>query len=102
MQWLYQHLQLEGKVVVMKMDIEGSEYGVFRNMLTHGLLCSDKLLFATVELHCRTKDKRHCFSLQELSAAVHVQWPQCERPSLIVIKDDESYLHDGMPLPCKQ
>lgn len=92
---LYDELELKGKRVLMKMDIEGSEYGVLAQMAKAGLLCADRVEAITIEFH-----KGGGYNLRDLISTVKVLDPECKQYTSILDLDDESYLHDGPPLPC--
>lgn len=84
--------------VVMKMDVEGSEYEVLTSMLFKGALCNVSIV--TVEWHphlCHHAPLCTPNQLPEvLSTARHV--PGCEPLTLLDV-DDESYRNDETPLP---
>ena len=79
--------------ILIKMDIEGSEYEVVAALMAQGLLC--KVHTVTIEWHARFCRGKLC----------NVDLPSITRylPKLgcnvnFVEQDDESYLHDGQPL----
>ena len=79
--------------ILMKMDIEGSEYEVLTALLAQGSLC--KIQTVTMEWHPQFCRGPLCnVNLPDLARFLpnigcHVEF---------VNKDDESYLHDGQPL----
>ena len=97
---IYNRLGLEGKKVFIKMDIEGSEFDVLREMIKSGLMCANRTMFISIEFHCRLfKDKHNCFGVHDIYNVMKILYPHCV-PTYILELDDESYLDDGQPLPC--
>lgn len=88
-------------VRVMKMDIEGSEYGVLSEFLSNGLLCKPELAKLTIEWHKPTSQEAQS-SAGRVRARVEAG-EGCPRAGLesteVAAVDDESYLDDGQPLP---
>lgn len=91
----------DGKVL-MKMDIEGSEFQILPRMLEEGLLCTGKIDYFFAEWHERF------LSANELPAGTALkdkvlqgQASMCSKVAATkaVEFDDESYLWDGQPLP---
>ena len=93
--------------VVMKMDIEGSEYVVLPDLILSGALCGVDFLFG--EFHpwfVPLNFTGHRIKLERRQDASHLQNVLIDVvPSSRNCKtrfkylDDESYLHDGIPLP---
>ena len=93
--------------VVMKMDIEGSEYVVLPDLILNGALCGVDFLFG--EFHpwfVPLNFTGHRIKLEKRQDAIHLQnvlidvipsSRNCKTRFKYV--DDESYLHDGIPLP---
>jgi FkbM family methyltransferase len=79
--------------ILMKMDIEGSEYKLLAALLAQGFLCSMHTI--TIEWHpqfCRGK-------LCSINLRSFVKFlPDLGCRVKFIEKDDESYLHDGQPL----
>jgi hypothetical protein len=93
------------QAVVAKIDIEGAEYIILPKMLKAGLLCKGKVDSAFIEWHPswqggghRKKGylalKKHL--LQQIQSAKYCQGAN---PTTMLEVDDESYGHDGIPLP---
>ena len=79
--------------VLMKVDIEGSEYEVLTALLVQGLLC--KIHTITIEWHPRFCKGSLCNAhLVQLTRLL----PKFGCNVTFVERDDESYLHDGQPL----
>lgn len=93
--------------VVMKMDIEGSEYVVLPDLILSGALCGVDFLFG--EFHpwfVPLNFTGHRIKLERRQDAAHLQNVLIDViPSSRNCKtrfkylDDDSYLHDGIPLP---
>eukprot|EP00443_Scrippsiella_acuminata_P127061 CAMPEP_0115690930 /NCGR_PEP_ID=MMETSP0272-20121206/62381_1 /TAXON_ID=71861 /ORGANISM="Scrippsiella trochoidea, Strain CCMP3099" /LENGTH=355 /DNA_ID=CAMNT_0003130867 /DNA_START=170 /DNA_END=1234 /DNA_ORIENTATION=+ len=77
--------------VLVKMDIEGSEFEVLPVLLENGDLCTGKIDRLLVEFHAFMR-KGHSFIHKVLNHT-------CGSFSASSF-DDESYLMDGRPLPC--
>ena len=89
--WFRNTIQLyRPSVVMVKMDIEGSEYDVLPHLLRQGLLCSDKITYMSLEVHRWAKGK-HKLRLSTFRKELAKQ--DCV-PTHILDIDDESYLHD--------
>ena len=79
--------------VLMKVDIEGSEYEVLTALLVQGLLC--KIHTITIEWHPGKCQGSLCNAhLVQLTRLL----PNFGCNVTFVERDDESYLHDGQPL----
>jgi len=85
---------------MMKMDIEGSEFTVLKDLLSKRLLCKGTLDLVTIEWHDEILAEFVPKDAQTVKAAVLQQTPTltCD-PTVFVNIDDESYLHDGQPVP---
>jgi len=81
--------------VMVKMDIEGSEYHVLPHLIRQGLLCSDKIACIALEFHKWAKHE-HTLTLPLFHKELAKQ--DCT-PTQILNIDDETYLHDGQTLP---
>lgn len=79
--------------ILMKMDIEGSEYDVLAALLAQGSLCT--LHTVTIEWHRNFCRGPLCGV--NLPSLVHLL-PNLGCNVTFVDKDDESYLHDGQSL----
>jgi hypothetical protein len=96
-----------GAKVVAKLDIEGSEYVVFPDLLLTGAICGIDLLFG--EFHARFapfefEGQRISVKTEEEAKAIQDAWLKTVPSSRncktrFLGADDESYLHDGVPLP---
>eukprot|EP01084_Bolivina_argentea_P261705 442381_1 len=84
--------------ILMKMDIEGAEYQVLPQMFQKGILCSIYIDTIYIEIHKVPTLKK--ISIKSLLKKIRQQ-KECQ-PTNIVEKDDETYLHDGFPLPCEK
>lgn len=85
--------------VLIKMDIEGSEYPVLASMLVKGALCQVSRI--TLETHPRMcHGSWSCTLTKNLTNIVQIvrQVPGC-KPLLISLLDDESYHMDPHPIP---
>ena len=93
--------------VVMKMDIEGSEYVVLPDLIFSGALCTIDFLFG--EFHpwfapmnfsgqkIELETRRDAANLGQLLIKIIGTSRKCK--TRFKYLDDESYLHDGIPLP---
>jgi hypothetical protein len=110
------------KHVFMKMDIEGSEFGVLPDMLKSKKLCKDKIDTAIFEWHWRAIvpecaeyfyshwwpaflfacDFRTSYLMAKYSMLWKYRWQSgCPGgPTELLDLDDESYVMDGKPLVC--
>lgn len=83
------------KVVLAKMDIEGSEYLVIPRLIGKNFLCKHIWKAAQIEWHKgmnpTTKSR---FDLQN-----DLMRQKCPHKTMFEKMDDETYLHDGQPLP---
>lgn len=94
--WLEEALELyRPSVVMVKMDIEGSEFSVLPLLLRRGLLCSDKIQAIVLEYHEWAKGD-HALTMPHFRKQLDAQ--EC-LPTLIIDFDDESYMLDGKELP---
>jgi len=101
-----------GPKILMKMDIEGSEYVVLPDMITSGAMCELDFVFG--ELHpkfapitfpetedgaktVRLRDRDEATEYGKSLLSVINNARNCK--TTFKILDDETYLHDGMPLP---
>jgi hypothetical protein len=83
--------------LAMKMDIEGGEVDLLPQLLRSRVLCAFSVVF--IEYHARLLRGTH--------AEVALSWPeqfqenasQVCRATQFLSMDDETFLHDGMPLP---
>lgn len=91
-------LPVNPRVVVAKMDIEGSEYLVLPRLLEKQLLCKRNLAYLMLEWH---KHKFYPKGMTQgrgsLERAIAAQ--TCTDKTPISPMDDEKYVKDGMPLP---
>ena len=93
--------------IVMKMDIEGSEYVVLPDLIFSGALCTIDFLFG--EFHpwfapmnfsgqkIKLETRRDAAHLGQLLSEIIGTSRNCK--TRFKYLDDESYLHDGIPLP---
>jgi len=84
------------KVVVAKMDIEGSEYVVIPRLVEKELLCERALTVAGIEWH---KQKYNPTNKRRGQLEREVAAQKCTNKTRMSMFDDESFLHDGVPLP---
>jgi hypothetical protein len=100
---------VNGPRVIMKFDVEGMEMSVIPDVLFSGVLCSSTdYIFGemhygwffypmhlrnNITLHNANEGKQY---LQSLLTAIRIN-PHCK--TVFEEKEDESHLHDGMPLP---
>lgn len=98
--------QSDPNSVVMKLDIEGSEYKVLRRLLEKGLLCKEKGISAiTLEFHVLGKDGQvvgNTLALgntQESTKLTNAIKSQACTPTDMIMLDDETNLEDMRPLP---
>jgi FkbM family methyltransferase len=82
--------------VMLKMDIEGSEYNVLPHLLEMGLFCSQKISYMYLEFHKWATVNGQKLNMNTFRQSLSSQ--TCS-PTIIVDIDDETYLHDGVPLP---
>lgn len=91
--------------VLMKMDIEGAELKVLPHMLMQGTLCQRHINSMFIEWHERmvpSKDKQKFKLFRQSIHGITGMDPNNCKPTVVIGVDDESYLHDGKPLPnCK-
>ena len=85
--------------VYMKMDIEGSEWIVLPHMLSKGGLCANKISVATLEWHKWAIKKADKNKIGPESMVDKIASQVCNG-TVVSTLDDESYLRDGVPLPC--
>lgn len=79
--------------VIMKLDIEGTEWKVVPHLIKHGMLCEDKIHSAMIEWHGWAP---HTIDETEIHRQLNSQ--KCN-PTKLINLDDETYLTDGQPLP---
>ncbi|OEU17911.1 hypothetical protein FRACYDRAFT_159636, partial [Fragilariopsis cylindrus CCMP1102] len=95
-------------ILGMKMDIEGSEYIVLPDLIHSNTLCQFQFIFG--EFHFWFAPIQHSVghrvSLDTVKELMEYEWAiikiiESSRNCLIrwITSDDESYLHDGIPLP---
>ena len=104
--------------VIMKFDIEGMEYAVIPDLMFSGTLCQTvDYIFGEFHdsdwmnvdfpphektgrggLHLISTSEKIIFRDNLLKAFNSLRSPECKTVE-IHLEDDESYLHDGMPLP---
>lgn len=84
------------EVVMVKMDIEGSEYEVIPHLLAQNMLCKNKIKFMYMEIHAWASSRAKKLDIKTIRQQIEKQ--TCE-PTTILDIDDETYLHDGMSLP---
>ena len=100
-----------GPKVVMKLDIEGSEYSVLPDLMFSGLLCQN-IDFLFMEVHDWPVDHeadplsgrgelhlQRGQSAQFLREGIAMLHSVKDCATRIAELDDEAYLHDGMPFP---
>ena len=93
--------------IVMKMDIEGSEYVVLPDLIYSGVLCDLDFVFGEFHPNFALMDfPGHRIELKTKEEAMHYKdvltdFIPTSRNCKARFKylDDESYLHDGIPLP---
>jgi FkbM family methyltransferase len=91
----------DGKVL-MKMDIEGSEFQILPRMLEGHLLCTGKIDYFLAEWHERflsAKDLPAGAALKDKVLQGQASMCSGVAATKAVMFDDESYLLDGQPLP---
>jgi len=99
---------LKPPVLGMKMDIEGSEYSVLPDLIHTGVFCKFDFVFG--EFHSRyapiTPLEGHRISLETVAeldyyagALMKVMRASRNCKARFFQSDDETYLHDGQPLP---
>ena len=95
-------------ILGMKMDIEGSEYIVLPDLIHSNTVCQFQFIFG--EFHFWFAPIQHSVghrvSLNTVKELMEYEWAiikiiESSRNCLIrwITSDDESYLHDGIPLP---
>ena len=86
--------------VLMKLDIEGSEYEVLPALMETGALCHINTIF--LEWHPRVATPETLAATEPVKAwlagTASDQAARCKPPSISTV-DDETYLHDGQPAP---
>ena len=80
---------------MMKIDIEGGEYGLITALLAHGHLCRVDTI--TVEWHEKFCKGQWC-EIKDSLLRVLSQLRSVDCNVRILYKDDETYLHDGVAL----
>jgi len=96
------HALLSKPAVVMKMDIEGSEYSVLREMTRRHLMCADVISAALLEWHQPKWARGETWASTAAVKSSVQEGAGCPQPRLgskLVDIDDESYYLDGVPLP---
>jgi FkbM family methyltransferase len=79
--------------ILMKIDIEGSEYELLASLLASGLLCKVKVV--TIEWHPQFCNGKWCqMKLEDYTRLL----PSIGCNVKFIARDDESYLHDGIAL----
>ena len=91
--WFQTNLR-DAQTIMMKIDIEGSEYELLFSMLAQGLLC--KVHTITMEWHPHCKGV-WCGVKNSLPALLR-RLPDVDCNVTLVYADDESYLTDKVPL----
>jgi hypothetical protein len=104
---VYGQYNKDGPVILVKLDIEGSEFVVLPDLISSGVFCDLDLVFG--ELH--GKNAPYNFPGLDVPLQTQEQAKDFERVIVNMIKslrmckasflieDDESYVHDGVPLP---
>ena len=87
--------QYSPKTVMVKMDIEGSEYKVIPHLLRRNMLCADKISFMYMEFHNWAANGQ---LLNRNIVREQMASQNCVS-TLFIHVDDETYLHDGMEFP---
>lgn len=87
--------QYSPKTVMVKMDIEGSEYKVIPHLLRRNMLCADKISFMYMEFHNWAANGQ---LLNKNIVREQMASQNCVSTLLIHV-DDETYLRDGMEFP---
>ena len=93
------------KAVLVKMDIEGSEYEVLPHLLKENMLCNEYVTKMTIEFHGHKFDTSAAAKEKGLDTTLDMQWlnnklTEQKCSSTIVLNgDDESYNKDGKDLP---
>ena len=82
------------QIPLVKMDIEGEEFGVLRDMVSEGLLCRNHIGTILVEFH-RTPFGGNVTKFREAGKALKglINQQSCKATKIVEF-DDESYLHD--------
>jgi hypothetical protein len=96
-----------GPKVVMKMDVEGSEYVMLPDLMLSGTMCGIDFMygefhagFAPLDFPGHRIPLKTRGEVQRIGEAMHKVIPSSRNcKTVFQIGDDESYLHDGMPLP---
>ena len=78
-------------VVVMKMDIEGSEHEILPQLLIKGALCDIDLIF--IEYHPLVLSSSQNILLWHVNSVINAEIPGCKVK--LNYLDDESFLHDA-------
>jgi hypothetical protein len=96
-----------GPKVVMKLDVEGSEYVLLPDLMLSGTMCGIDFMYG--EFHARFAPldfPGHRIPLtidreaEDIEGALRKVIPSSRNCKTVFLNDDdESYLHDGMPLP---
>jgi hypothetical protein len=103
----YGSYENSGPKVVMKLDVEGSEYVLLPDLMLSGSMCGIDFLFGEFHPAFAPLDfPGHRIPLSTKSEAVDIGGalrkviPSSRNCKTVFrYEDDESYLHDGMPLP---
>jgi len=100
------HLFLPESKILIKMDVEGSEYEVIEQMLEKQLLCKTRVDKMSIEWHLH----RYKVGLDQKTIQRYRHMEQRLRrgdscsegePTKVIGLDDESFILDGRPLPVK-
>ncbi|KAH3727508.1 hypothetical protein DPMN_053447 [Dreissena polymorpha] len=83
---------LRPEKVLMKMDIEGSEFIVVPHLFKHKLLCENSITAIATELHAWAKPSFN--SSLTISSLISLFQAQTCKPKLILNMDDEKYNTD--------
>jgi hypothetical protein len=101
-------IQVKPPILGMKMDIEGSEYIVLPDLIHSNTVCQFQFIFGEFHLWFAPIQHSvgHRVSLKTVKELMEYEWAiikiiESSRNCLIrwITSDDESYLHDGIPLP---
>jgi hypothetical protein len=101
-------INIKPPILGMKIDIEGSEYIVLPDLIHSNIICSFNFVFG--EYHSWfapiEKSHGHRVSLKSVKEILEYEWAitkiiESSRNCLVrwLKSDDETYLHDGIPLP---
>jgi len=90
--------------VLMKMDIEGSEYTVLPKLLAKGLLCRGVIDTLFIEFHKKSQGTEVVPDVRETFRRLETELyntSRCGPRGITKLSklDDESFHHDGKPLP---